>query len=114
MNDVNQNLIIQNQTRQMLLGGGAAGGMNIAGANSEALEPLYCEGLLSGIQKNLSTGCGTLQMVASLLGIKGFDQTNILQRLETVGVLGQLTAPNVPSMMKIAFEKPNIWGIKTY
>lgn len=113
MNDINQNIIIQNQTRQMLFNGGAAGGMNIGGINSNALEPLYCEGLLTGLQQSLNSGCGTLQMAACLLGIKGFDQTKPLQQPETLGVLGQFMAP-VPSMINNVFQKsPNIFGIRS-
>jgi hypothetical protein len=113
MNDINQNIIIQNQTRQMMLGGGAASGMNIAGMNSNWLEPLSCEGLLPGLQQSLNSGCGTLQMIAGLLGLKGFDQTKPLPQLETAGIFGQFMAPTASAFHNFWPKSPSILGLRS-
>ena len=103
MNDVNQNIIATQQTRNLMLGGGA--GSNIGGANSEALEPFYLDGLLPALQKIMNSGCGVVQLAASLFGIKGIENTRPLPPLESIGIFGQLVAP--PSSLSLVKD---LWG----
>jgi hypothetical protein len=113
MNDSN-NLVIQQQTRNLLLqtgGAGGSGGMNIGGANQHSMEPLSLEGLLPVLTQVLNSGCGVVQLAASLAGIKGVDRTQILQQLDSLGLFKQF----VPSIAADFFKNaPNIFGVRQY
>jgi len=104
--DLNTNVLINNQTRQMMMHG-AAGGMNVGGANTEAFEPFHIPGLFQEAQRLLNSGCGVIQLAASLCMVKGIDGTAMFRRLEQLGLFNQIT----PSIFANLFQKsPNIFS----